>query len=240
MITICALYHFASIAEPGQYKAPLLSFMEEHDIKGTLMLAKEGINGTVSGSEMSINALLVYLKTIPGLEELSEGQRSHFHSHPFGKAKVKVRGWVLPFPEPFDPNAKRGEYVAPEAWNALISDPQTLCLDTRNKYEVEMGRFKGAKDPKTRHFKDIISYTETELSEQKNRPIAIYCTGGIRCEKYSAYLKEQGFERVYHLKGGILSYLNTIPETDSLWEGTCFVFDEREAVGHGMVAKSGQ
>ncbi len=232
-IHISALYHFAPVADNEALGAKLKSLLNYEGVKGTLIVAPEGINGTISGSEDAIENVLQFIRAQEGFAGLEE-KRSYFDTHPFKRLKIKVRRHVLPFPKKVDPNAMKGEYVAGEEWNRIIADPNTIVIDTRNDYEFYLGSFTGAVNPKTRTFQEITAYTKDELAKHKDKKIAMFCTGGIRCEKYSSYLKEEGFEHVYHLKGGILQYLQDMPEENSLWEGDCFVFDRRVAVGHGV------
>ncbi|MBN66565.1 MAG: hypothetical protein CMM94_03240 [Rickettsiales bacterium] len=232
-ITISAFYHFAPLDDTQSLRAPLREFMETHGIKGTIILAPEGVNGTVSGSDEAIAKLRERLRSIPGMEGLQD-KVSYFHRQPFQRTKVKLKNWLIPFEEKVDPVNACGTYVEPKDWNDLISDPDVVTIDTRNDYEVHIGKFKHAVNPGTDVFREIIPFTKEQLDQASNKKVAMYCTGGIRCEKYSAYLRQQGFEEVYHLKGGILQYLQDMPAEQSLWEGDCFVFDERVAVGHGV------
>lgn len=206
----------------------------QHHIKGTLLLAKEGINGTIAGLPDDIHAVLDYLRLDPRLKDL-EHKASYADKHPFYRMKVKLKKEIVTMGvEGVDPNQVVGTYVRPEDWNALISDPDVILLDTRNDYEVHIGTFKGAVDPKTSTFREFPRFVEQTLDKTKHKKVAMFCTGGIRCEKASSYMKQQGFEEVYHLQGGILKYLETVPQAQSLWEGECFVFDQRVAVKHGL------
>lgn len=233
-ITICALYKFVRLEHYLELRTPLLSVMTNHDVKGTLLLAAEGINGTIAGSQAGIDTVLDYLDKQPGLTNISH-KESYADENPFHRTKVKLKKEIVTMGvEGIDPNQVVGTYVKPQDWNALISDPEVLLVDTRNDYEVEIGTFKGALNPDTETFREFPAYVEKNLDKNKHKKVAMFCTGGIRCEKSTAYLKEQGFEEVYHLEGGILKYLEEVPKTDTLWEGECFVFDGRVAVNHGL------
>ncbi|MBR9756067.1 MAG: rhodanese-related sulfurtransferase [Gammaproteobacteria bacterium] len=231
---VCALYKFVTLEDFEALRDPLLAVMNEHAIRGTLLLAREGINGTVSGSRAGIDALLAWLTSDPRLAELDTKQ-SLAEQAPFLRAKVKLKREIVTMGvEGIDPRHTVGTYVEPKDWNALISDPEVLLIDTRNDYEVEVGTFAGAVNPNTTAFRDFPDYVSRELDPQQHRKVAMFCTGGIRCEKSTAYLKEQGFDEVYHLKGGILKYLEEVPEEETLWQGECFVFDERVTVDHQL------
>ncbi len=233
-VIVCALYKFVTLDNYRQIKAPLLKFMLDQHIRGTLLLAQEGINGTVAGSREAINALLSYLANDAGFADLSY-KESFVNEMPFLRTRVKLKKEIVTMGvEGIDPKRVVGTYVKPEDWNALISDPDVLLIDTRNDYEVQVGTFKDALNPNTESFRDFPQYVKNNLDPVKNKKIAMYCTGGIRCEKSTAYLKEQGFEEVYHLEGGILKYLEEVPKQASLWEGECFVFDERVTVDHSL------
>lgn len=229
-ITIAALYHFAPVAEPSVLRAQLAAFCEAHALKGTLLLAAEGINGTVAGSSEAIERLLAYLRDWPGFEPL-EAKCSWAAEPPFHRMKVKLKREIVTMGVPgVDPRHLVGSYVDAAEWNALLKDPEVLVIDTRNDYEVAIGSFERAVSPNTRSFREFPGYVQTELAGQKQRKIAMFCTGGIRCEKASSYLKANEFAEVYHLRGGILKYLETVPPADNLWQGECFVFDERVSV----------
>lgn len=233
-IVVSALYHFALLEDFSDLKNPLLDVMKEHGIKGTLLLAREGINGTVAGSEAAIDALHTYLRTDPRLSKLVT-KESYTDEMPFHRTKVKLKKEIVTMGvENIDPNHIVGTYVKPQDWNDLISDPDVILVDTRNDYEVGIGTFKGAINPETDTFRQFPGYVEQNLAHAKDKKVAMFCTGGIRCEKSTAYLKEQGFKDVYHLEGGILKYLEEIPQEKSLWEGECFVFDSRVAVKHNL------
>ncbi len=233
-IVVCALYKFVSLEDYQQIKPPLLDFMLERTVRGTLLLANEGINGTVAGSREAIDALLTYLRNDQRLAELSY-KESYVDEMPFLRTRVKLKKEIVTMGvEGIDPKRVVGTYVKPKDWNALISDPDVILVDTRNDYEVQVGTFKNALNPNTESFREFPDYVKQNLDPAKNKKVAMYCTGGIRCEKSTAYLKEQGFEEVYHLEGGILKYLEEVPEEETLWEGECFVFDERVTVDHSL------
>jgi len=233
-VVICALYHFVILDNYKQLRQPLLDFMLKHEIKGTLLLAEEGINGTVAANQQSINILIDWLKSDNRLAELRY-KLSYDKAMPFYRTRVKLKKEIVTMGvQGIDPNQVVGTYVKPEDWNALISDPDVLLVDTRNAYETAIGTFKNAVDPITETFREFPEYVKQNLNPAKHKKIAMFCTGGIRCEKSTAYLKEQGFDEVYHLQGGILKYLETVDEKDSLWEGECFVFDNRVSVDHAL------
>lgn len=234
-ITVTTFYQFMPLAQPAVHKPVLLARMQALGIKGTVTLASEGVNATVSGAAEALQTFIDDLKcelkvTLPLSRE------SHTGAQPFKRSKVKVKRELISLGAQADPSVCVGEYVMPNDWNALIAAPDVITIDTRNDYEFELGHFKGAVNPGTRHFKQMVTFTEQHLDPAAGKRVAMYCTGGIRCEKYSAYLVAQGFTQVYHLHGGILAYLEQIPPEQSLWQGTCFVFDERVSVGHGLVA----
>jgi UPF0176 protein len=229
-----ALYKFVSLPDYKALQPLILNACIQHNIKGTLLLALEGINGTIAGSPADIQAVLTYLRQDPRLHDL-EHKESYADQHPFYRMKVKLKKEIVTMGvEGINPNDVVGTYVKPEDWNALISDPDVIVLDTRNDYEVHIGTFKGAVDPKTTTFREFPKFVEQTLDNTKHKKVAMFCTGGIRCEKASSYMKQQGFEEVYHLQGGILKYLETVPKEQSMWEGECFVFDQRVAVKHGL------
>lgn len=229
-----ALYKFVSLPNYEALQAPILAACQERRIKGTLLLALEGINGTIAGAPEDIQALLAYLRSYPEFSDL-EHKESYADKHPFYRMKVKLKKEIVTMGVAgIDPNQVVGTYVKPEDWNALISDPEVVLLDTRNDYEVHIGTFKGAVDPKTTTFREFPEYVAQNLDKTKHKKVAMFCTGGIRCEKASSFMKQQGFEEVYHLQGGILKYLETVPKEQSMWEGECFVFDQRVAVKHGL------
>ena len=233
-VVVCALYHFVRLADFASLRDPLLQCLLDNDVRGTLLLAGEGINGTIAGSREGIDNVLAFLKRDSRLQDLDH-KESYDDVIPFYRAKVKLKKEIVTMGvEGIDPNRKVGTHVEPGDWNALISDPEVLLIDTRNRYEVEIGTFANAVDPQTETFREFPDYVKNNLDPSRHRKIAMFCTGGIRCEKSTAYLKEQGFDEVYHLKGGILKYLEEVPESESLWRGECFVFDNRVAVNHQL------
>lgn len=233
-IVVAALYKFVTLEDYQEIQPRLLAACQEAGIKGTLLLSLEGINGTVAGSREGIDAVLGYLRQDPRLADL-EWKESFCVANPFYRMKVRLKKEIVTLGIPgVDPNKVVGTYVEPKDWNALISDPDVIVLDTRNDYEYEIGTFKGAIDPQTETFRQFPQYVKENLDPKKNKKVAMFCTGGIRCEKASAYMLQEGFEEVYHLKGGILKYLETVPQDQSLWEGDCFVFDGRVGVTHGL------
>ncbi|MFB9887424.1 oxygen-dependent tRNA uridine(34) hydroxylase TrhO [Balneatrix alpica] len=237
-VVVCALYKFVTLEDFEALRAPLLAVMEANQVRGTLLLAKEGINGTVASSREGIDNLLAWLRQDERLADLS-WKESFDEEMPFYRTKVKLKKEIVTLGvEGVDPRKVVGTYVKPKEWNQLISDPEVVLVDTRNDYEVEIGTFKGAINPKTETFREFPQYVKENLDPAKHKKVAMFCTGGIRCEKSTAYLKELGFEEVYHLEGGILKYLEEVPEEQSLWQGDCFVFDNRVAVNHRL-EKSG-
>jgi UPF0176 protein len=236
LITVAALYHFAPFDDPAALQAPLLDLCRAGGVKGTLLLAREGINGTIAGLQAGIDAMLAHIRALPGCAGL-EVKFSTASEMPFHRMKVRLKKEIVTLGVAgIDPSRDVGRYVEASEWNALISDPTTIVIDTRNDYEVKIGTFRGALDPKTRSFSEFPEWFRAHRAEFGNKPrVAMFCTGGIRCEKSTAFLRAEGIEDVAHLKGGILKYLEATPEADSLWEGECFVFDERVSVGHGLV-----
>jgi UPF0176 protein len=208
--------------------------MLDHEVRGTLLLAQEGINGTIAGSREGIDAVLNHLRQDPRLAEISY-KESFTDSAPFMRSRVKLKKEIVTMGvEGIDPKRVVGTYVKPEDWNDLISQDDVLLVDTRNDYEYQVGTFKNAINPNTESFREFPDYVKSQLDPEKHKRVAMFCTGGIRCEKSTAYLKEQGFDEVYHLEGGILKYLEDVPEENTLWEGECFVFDERVTVNHQL------
>ncbi len=231
---VVALYRFVSLPDFEAIRDPLLDFCQAQGLKGTLLLAKEGINGTVAGSREAADALLAHLSEDERFRNI-EYKESFVDDQPFLRMKVKLKKEIVTMGvEGIDPNHIVGTYVKPENWNALLSDPEVTVVDTRNNYEYNIGSFKGALNPNTETFREFPEYVAQNLSPEKHKKVAMFCTGGIRCEKSTAYMKEQGFEEVYHLEGGILKYLEEVPQEESLWEGECFVFDNRVAVDHSL------
>jgi UPF0176 protein len=234
MYTIAALYHFTRFSDLAGLKVPLLHLCEQHQIKGTLLLAHEGINGTIAGSRDGIDAVVAHLRSLPGCDDL-EWKEARSESPPFGKMKVRLKREIVTMGEPdVDPRARVGHYVEPGDWNDLIGQADVAVIDTRNDYEVAIGTFEGAIDPRTQSFGDFPAWWQKNKARFHNKKIAMFCTGGIRCEKSTNYLLAQGVEDVFHLKGGILKYLEEIPAEKSTWTGECFVFDNRVSVGHGL------
>jgi len=235
MFTIAALYHFTRFPDPAALKGPLQALAEAQGIKGSLLIAAEGINGTIAGSRAAIDAMLAHLRALPGCADL-EHKESFAEAQPFGRMKVRLKREIVTMGQPdIDPRARVGHYVAAQDWNALISEPDVAVIDTRNDYEVEIGTFRSAVDPGTPSFRDFPAWWQANKDRFHNKRIAMFCTGGIRCEKSTNYLLGQGVPEVYHLKGGILKYPEEVPEAESLWQGQCYVFDQRVSVGHGLV-----
>ncbi|WP_101756577.1 rhodanese-related sulfurtransferase [Oceanicoccus sp. KOV_DT_Chl] len=233
-IVVCALYKFVALDRFEVLREPLLNTMKSLSVKGTLLLASEGINGTVAGSREAIDQLLDWLRQQPELVDI-DSKESYTTKPPFLRTKVKLKKEIVTMGvEGIDPKRVVGTYVDPKDWNALISDPDVVLVDTRNDYEVQVGTFKNAINPVTESFREFPQYVKDHLDPAKNKKVAMFCTGGIRCEKSTAYLKEQGFDEVYHLKGGILKYLEDVPAEETLWQGECFVFDDRVTVNHQL------
>ena len=233
-IVISALYHFVILDDFKDLRQPLLDLMLKNNIKGTLLLAREGINGTVAGSQSSIDILLNWFKLDSRLADVRQ-KISYDDEMPFYRTRVKLKKEIVTMGvEGIDPTHVVGTYVKAEDWNALISDPDVTLIDTRNEYEVGIGTFKDAVNPSTETFRQFPDFVKNNMDTTKHKKVAMFCTGGIRCEKSTAYLKEQGFDEVYHLQGGILKYLETVPEKESLWQGECFVFDNRVSVTHSL------
>ena len=238
-ICVAALYKFTPFGDCAKIQLGLASLCAAHGVKGTLLLAPEGINGTIAGSDAAIEHILAHIRTLPGCSTL-EVKLSRASTLPFHRMKVRIKPEIVTMGQPgIDPLSGAGHYVTPENWNALIAEPGTILIDTRNDYEVAVGTFVGAIDPKTKTFRDFPAWFRAErarlLGEGTPPKVAMFCTGGIRCEKSTAFLKAEGLDEVYHLQGGILKYLETVPAEISRWEGECFVFDQRVTVGHGLV-----
>ncbi|MEL6878801.1 MAG: rhodanese-related sulfurtransferase, partial [Pseudomonadota bacterium] len=228
--------NFAPFDDPAALQAPLQAVCDEAGVRGTILLAPEGINGTIAGAPEGIAAVLDHIRTLPGCAEF-DVKYSHADAMPFNRMKVRLKREIVTMGEPdVDPRASVGRYVDPNDWNDLISDPDTIVIDTRNDYEVAIGQFEGAIDPETASFRDFPKWFREHRDEllSGDKKVAMYCTGGIRCEKSTSFLRQEGVEEVYHLKGGILKYLENVPEDESLWHGECFVFDQRVAVKHGL------
>ena len=237
-VCVAALYRFAPVADREGSRLQLAQICEEQAVKGTLLIASEGINGTIAGTDDAIEQMLAGIRQIDGFADL-EVKFSRAPSMPFHRMKVRIKPEIVTMGQPdIDPLVNVGQYVEPEEWNALISDPATIVIDTRNDYETQVGTFRGAIDPALKTFREFPEWFRAERAKlmQGDTPpkVAMFCTGGIRCEKSTAFLKSEGVEEVFHLKGGILKYLETVDEEDSLWEGECFVFDQRVTVGHGL------
>ena len=231
---VCALYRFVTLDQYQAMREPLLARMIALNVTGTVLLAREGINGTVAGSRAGIDRLLQWLSQYQGLETLIT-KESYASTPPFKRAKVKLKKEIVTLGvKAIDPQRSAGTYVEPAKWNALIDDPDVLVIDTRNVYEIAIGTFENAVNPQTTNFREFPAFVERHLDPERHRKIAMFCTGGIRCEKSTAHLKQQGFEAVYHLKGGILAYLKEVPVAESKWRGECFVFDDRVAVDHHL------
>ncbi|WP_114970268.1 rhodanese-related sulfurtransferase [Rhodoferax ferrireducens] len=234
-----AFYKFVELPDFEALKAPLLACCEENEVKGIILLATEGINSTIAGPAEGVRAVLAYLRRDPRLADLQHKEAWSSKS-PFYRMKVRLKREIVTLGVPgISPTLMAGTYVKPEDWNALISDPGVVVIDTRNDYEVGIGTFVGAVNPDIKSFAKLPDWVQQAPAlnpvSGKKPKVAMFCTGGIRCEKSTAYLRAQGFDEVYHLEGGILKYLETVPETQSLWQGQCFVFDERVSVGHGLI-----
>jgi UPF0176 protein len=233
-----AMYHFVSLPHFKSFREPLLQFCMSREIKGTLLLANEGVNGTVAGSEKSILELLDYLKNDPLFEghfKYLGHKESWSDKQPFYRIKVKLKKEIVTLGVPgVSPTKVVGIYVKPQDWNAIILDPEVVLIDTRNDYEYAIGTFKNAINPKTNTFREFPEYVKTHLDPKKHKKVAMFCTGGIRCEKASSFMMSEGFDEVYHLEGGILKYLEEVKPENSLWKGECFVFDQRVAIKHGL------
>ena len=234
MFTVAALYHFTRFEDPAALKEPLLTACRANGIQGTLLLAREGINGTIAGDRKGIDSILTYIRSMPGCATL-EHKESTASVPPFNRMKVRLKKEIVTMGQPdVDPTQDVGQYVDPADWNELIKADDVAVIDTRNDYEVAIGTFDGAIDPETKSFGEFPAWWEENKDRFHNKRIAMFCTGGIRCEKSTNFLKGQGVDDVYHLKGGILKYLEEVPEDDSTWNGECFVFDARVSVGHGL------
>jgi len=228
---IAAFYHFFDFPTFEESRKPLLELLKKNGIKGSVLIAPEGINATISGTREGIDAVLSYIET-EIIKDKFEHKESMDELQPFGRAKVRLKKEIVTMGMALPPGSRRGKYASPKEWNALIADPDTVVIDARNHYEIHLGTFKNAIDPNTKSFSQLPAYVKKNIP--KLRKVATFCTGGIRCEKFSSWLLSQGFEEVYQLHGGILKYLEEIPAGQSLFEGECYVFDERVAVGHGL------
>lgn len=236
-IRVAALYQFAPFDDLAAIKTPLAALCCAQGVKGTLLLAREGINGTIAGTDEAIAAVLAHVRSLPGCGGI-EVKESRAETMPFHRMKVRLKREIVTMGQPDIDPLDTGHYVAPQDWNALIEAPDTVVIDTRNDYEVAIGTFAGAVDPGTRTFRDFPDWFRENRARLEGRKVAMFCTGGIRCEKSTAFLKAQGVEDVFHLKGGILAYLEQVPAAKSRWQGECFVFDERVSVGHGLALGS--
>jgi UPF0176 protein len=232
-ILVVTFYKLTALDASPTLQHSWKTFMQARDVRGTILLTPEGVNATIAGAEQGVREVLSFLRTQPGLDDLS-WKESWSELQPFERTKVKLKRETIPLGVDVDPAKACGTYVKPAEWNRLIEDPETLVIDTRNDYEVRLGTFKGALNPHTRTFKDLPAWVKQHLSPGTHKKIAMFCTGGIRCEKSTAYLKKLGFEKVYHLEGGILQYLEDVPPETSCWEGSCYVFDDRVAVDHQL------
>jgi len=233
-IVVAALYHFTKFADHESLQAPLLTLCRAQGIKGSLLLAFEGINGTIAGSRAGIDAVLAHLRALPGCADL-EHKESFASDMPFNRMKVKLKKEIVTMGQPnVDPTVNVGNYVDAKDWNDLISQEDVVVIDTRNDYEVQIGTFEGAVDPETKSFGEFPAWWEANKDRFHNKRVAMFCTGGIRCEKSTNYLMNEGVDDVYHLKGGILKYLEEVPQENSKWDGECFVFDARVSVKHGL------
>jgi UPF0176 protein len=231
---VSAFYKFVRVPDFESLRHVIREALAERGIRGTVLLASEGINGTIAGEPGALVGAMAFLRSLAPFSDL-ETKESFADEMPFQRLKVRLKKEIVTLGAAgVDPNEAVGSYVAAEDWNALISDPAVLVIDTRNHFECEAGTFAGAVDPMTRSFGEFPDYVRRTLAGQKDRPIAMFCTGGIRCEKATAFMLKEGFSKVYHLKGGILKYLETVKPEESLWRGSCFVFDEREGLGHGL------
>ncbi|MEO1537380.1 MAG: rhodanese-related sulfurtransferase [Pseudomonadota bacterium] len=234
MFVVAALYKFTPLADPAALKAPLAKLCCAKNVKGTLLLASEGINGTIAGSREAIDEVLAHIRALPGCTDI-EWKESGATEMPFQRMKVRLKREIVTMGQPnVDPTAAVGTYVSPTEWNSLIARDDVVTIDTRNDYEVAIGTFNGAIDPQTRSFGEFPDWWKANAERFSDKKIAMFCTGGIRCEKATNFLLAQGVENVFHLKGGILKYLEDVPEKDSRWSGECFVFDGRVSVGHGL------
>jgi len=233
-IVVAALYQFTRFADHKSLRAPLQAVCDTHGVKGSLLLAQEGINGTIAGSRAGIDAVLAAIRALPGCADLVH-KESLAYEIPFLRMKVKLKKEIVTLGVPsVDPTAHVGHYVDPQDWNDLISQDDVVVIDTRNDYEVEIGTFEGAVDPETKSFSEFPDWWAQNKDRFHNKRVAMFCTGGIRCEKSTNYLLGDGIDEVYHLKGGILKYLEEVPAENSKWNGECFVFDSRVSVGHGL------
>jgi UPF0176 protein len=235
MLTIATFYKFVHLNNCPEIQEQFQIYCAAQEIKGTILLATEGINGSIAAPAATVAAAINYFRQDPRLADLSYQTATSNGKPPFSKLKIKIKSEIVTFRETTaNPNQQVGTYVDPQEWNKLIADPEVLVIDTRNQYEVEIGTFEGAIDPQTSSFTEFSNYVRQHLDPQQHQKVAMFCTGGIRCEKASAWMLAEGFPEVYHLQGGILNYLKSVPATDSKWQGDCYVFDERVAVTHDL------
>jgi UPF0176 protein len=233
-IVVCALYKFTALDQAASFRDRLHNTLENYNILGTILVASEGINGTIAGSRNDIDRFLGWLKSQHGLSDIEVKESTNLHP-PFKRTRVKLKKEIVTMGvENIDPRSSAGTYIEPDKWNDLLDDPEVLVIDTRNEYEINVGRFENSINPHTRNFREFPAFAKSQLNPGKHKKIAMYCTGGIRCEKSTAFLKQQGFDQVFHLKGGILKYLEQVPEEESKWQGECFVFDDRVTVDHRL------
>ena len=233
-VTVATFYKFVTLLDYADLQQPLRETCQSQSVRGTILLAAEGINGTITGTRQGIDTVLAYIRSDPRLIDV-DIKESLAATPPFEKLKVRLKKEIVTIGLPeISPTQQVGTYVSPKDWNELVADPEVTVIDTRNDYEVSMGTFQGAANPQTQVFNEFPSYVKKSLDPKKNKKVAMFCTGGIRCEKASSYMLSEGFEAVYHLKGGILKYLEEVPAAESLWNGECFVFDERVAIKHGL------
>ncbi|SNR32247.1 rhodanese-related sulfurtransferase [Paracoccus sediminis] len=234
MLIVAALYHFTRFPDPAALKGPLARVACAQGVRGTLLLAREGINGTIAGTRAGVDAVLAHIRALPGCAD-ADWKESTAAAMPFGKMKVRLKQEIVTMGQPdVDPRAGVGHYVDAADWNALIRAPDVAVIDTRNDYEIAIGTFAGAIDPGTRSFRDFPGWWRRNAHRFAGKRVAMFCTGGIRCEKSTNYLLSQGVDQVFHLKGGILKYLEDVSQQDSLWQGECFVFDQRVSLTHGL------
>lgn len=233
-IQVSAFYKFAPLPHFVELRDQLQKLCDDNGVRGILLVAKEGINGTLAGTPDAMDNVLAGIRATPNLQDL-EHKSSYCDEIPFLRMKVRLKKEIVTIGDAtVDPLARVGTYVEPEDWNALISQPDVITIDTRNDYEVRIGTFKGAVDPNIKSFSQFMQFVRENYNPQQNKRIAQFCTGGIRCEKSTSFMLQEGFSEVYHLKGGILKYLEKVPKEESLWDGACFVFDQRVAVEHGL------
>ena len=231
---VYALYKFVTLKDFESLRKPLRDLMEQLQVRGTLLLAEEGINGTISGERAAMDQVIQWLRNDARMADLEYKESTH-DEQPFHRIKVKLKKEIVTMGhEDIDPNKVVGTYVDAKDWNDIIADPETVLIDTRNDYEYEIGTFKNAINPETETFREFPEYVKQNFDPKQHKKVAMFCTGGIRCEKASSFMKQQGFEEVYHLKGGILKYLEEVEQDESLWDGECFVFDDRVAVNHDL------